>query len=351
MPTRASKNVSVRALAPEAAEEIPAGLLYRPVPQLKIDPKRPPFKVSYEWISPEQAAELLVEASQADNFRQRPLSPPDVDRWASLLRTDRFVHYLPNGVICFDEHGVQLNGQHRFNGMVKAGKPAGYVVFRHVPRWMFAYFDTGKRRTIKNVLHINNRPAGAQTDSAMKLALRYEEFIQGIRPGTGWRHWNAVKDEHQDVDDFYGRRAEIQDGYRTAARVYGRAKILIPSVLTFQFYQSLAWPEGADAVDDFLDEDLMNTALATQRPAQQLRKYTLDVFAHKTPVIAKRELHLMLLMNVFALEMKQSRISSIQWAYGQPMAMPYHPKGHEVAIKNVRSALDELDRAATPDSQ
>lgn len=347
MPRTSPKaEVSTRPLAPEAAEETPPGLLYRPVKQIKLVDGRPPFDVSFEWITPEQAEQYLREAAEAADFRQRPLTAAEVRRWATLIDTDRFVQFLPNGVVCFDEEGILINGQHRFSGVADGTKPAAFVVFRNVPRWMFAYFDTNKNRTAKNVLYINNKTVKPQLDSALKLALRYEEFVQGVRPSTGWRHWNAVKDEHQDLDDFCDRRDEIRDWYGTGQQVYGRCKVLIPSVMTFGFYQSLAWPEGLDEMEEFLDDLGTGNHLTIQRPSHHLRKFTLEVFENKSPVIAKREVHLALLMRVFAQEMAKSRTSVMHWAYGQPMTMPYHPKGHEVAIKNVRSALDEMDREA-----
>lgn len=344
MPSRRPKaEVTTRLLAPEAAEEIPPGLLYQPVQQIPVDPSRPPFDVSYEFVTPEQAEEYLRIASLATGFRQRKTSPAEVKRWSTLITTNRFVHFLPNGVVCIDPDGIPINGQHRMSGLIDAGMPAGFVIFRNVPRWMFAYLDTGKKRSLKDVLHINERETKPQTDSAMKLAMRYEEFVQGVRPAMGWRHWNAVKDEHQDVDDFYARRLEIQQGYGIAQRVYGRSKMLIPSVMTFLYYQSLAWPDGIDAAEDFLADLISVTHLSVQRPAYHLRQFALEIFENKSPVIAKREVHLMLLMRVFEQEMNHSRVGTLRWAYGQPMVMPYHPKGHEVAIKNVRTMLDEMD--------
>lgn len=346
MPKRVPKaEVHTRPLAPEAATETPPGLLYRPVRQVEVDEDgRPPFDITYEWISPEQARQYLKEAAEAENFKQRPLTSAEVKRWVGLVDTKRFVHFLPNGIVCFDEEGILINGQHRFNGIAEGDKPAAFVIFRNVPRWMFAYFDTNKTRTTKHVLYINNKTIKPQLDSALKLALRYEEFVQGVRPSTAWRHWNAVRDEHQDVDDFYDRRLEIMEWYKTAQRVYGRCKVLIPSVMTFGFYQSLAWPEGLDEMEAFLDELGLGKHLNVQRPSHHLRKFTLEAFRDKTPIIAKREVHLALLMRTFAQEMKQTRTSVLHWAYGQPMTMPYHPKGHEVAIKNVRTALDAMDR-------
>lgn len=347
MPRRkVQAEVTTRALAPEVAEEIPAGLLYQPVPQIKINPKQPPFDVSYEFINTEQAEALLSKAALASGFRQRKISPAEVKRYSNLIKTNRFVHFLPDGVLLIDPEGVPFNGQHRLMGVVDAEMPAGFVVFRNVPRWMFAYLDTGRRRSLKDVLHINGRPSKPQTDSMMKLALRYEEFLQGVRPSAGWRHWNAVKDEHQDIDNFFARRTELQDGYTIAQRVYGHSKILIPATATFLFYQTLAWPDGNDEVEDFLSAFISEDRLHNQHPVTHLRNFGLSVFEQKTPMFAKRELHLLLLMRMFALTVKKSRVATMPWAYGHPMAMPYHPKGHEVAVKNVRSALDDMDAAS-----
>jgi hypothetical protein len=344
MPRRTPKaEVVTRALAPEVAEEVPAGLLYQPVPQLKLNPKRPPFDVSYEFIQPSDAEELLSKAATASGFRQRKTTPAEVKRYSNLIQTGRFVHFLPNGVLCIDPDGVPINGQHRLMGLIDADMPAGFMICRNVPRWMFAFLDTGRRRTVKDVLHISGRPSKPQTDSIMKLALRYEEFLQGVRPSTGWRHWSAVKDEHQDIDSFFARRQEIQDGYTIAQRVYAKAKVLIPATASFLFYQTLAWPDGIDATENFLGDLISGTHLTRDRPANRLRQFALDVFEEKSPMIAKREVHMLLIMRTFALEMNKSRIGSMHWAYGQPMAMPYHPKGHEVAVKNVRSALDDMD--------
>lgn len=348
MPRRVPKvaEVVTRQLAPEAATETPPGLLYHPVPQVKLVNGKPPFKVSFEWFTPEQAKADLTKAAEVASFRQRPLIWSEVKRWARLVDTSRFVHFLPNGVICYDEQGILINGQHRFNALAEGTKPAAFVVFRDVPRWMFAYFDTNKNRTSKHVLYINNRVTGPQTDSALKLALRYEEFVQGVRSASGWRHWNAVKDEPQDIDNFYARRAEIQSWYGVGQRVYSRTKVLVPSVMVFRFYQSLAWPQGEEAIEDYLDNLVAGKHLTFQQPSAHLRKFALDTFEVKAPVIAKREVHLLLLLRTFAQEMNSSRIGNLTWAYGQPMAMPYHPKGSDVAIKNVRTALDDMDREA-----
>jgi hypothetical protein len=330
--------VETRQLAPEEAED---KTLHEPVPQLDGTPK---FKIKYVWFDPEKANEWLRNASQAEDFRQRPIKLSQVRRWKNLHTTKRFVHFLPNQAICTDEHGVMLNGQHRLTGLAGCpeGTQAGFMVIENVPRWMFAFFDTNSVRTIKDVFHIGNRASRPQTSSGMRLAMRYEEFLKGLRRPTGWRHWNVEKDEHNDIDNFYEKRDELQDWYASAEKLYKRAKILIPSTMVFRFYQQLAWPEGDEQIEEFCEQLYDPYNVPPLHPAKQLRDWSFNAYVDGVQVQAKRETQLMLLFKTFAQAQTGSR-SKLTWAYGQPMTMPYHPKGHEVAVKNVRIALDDID--------
>lgn len=346
MPRKAhAAPVTTRQLAPEpAVEESHEVLLHHPVRQLDEFP--PNFKTKYEWFDPAKARQWLNEADQDPSFRQRPTTLSGVRRFRNLVTTSRFVHFLPNTPICVDPNGVMLNGKHRLLGL--SGCPedakAGFIVIYNVPRWMFAFFDTNKTRTLKDVFHIGARPHGPQTPSAMRLAMRYEEFLLGLRPPTGWRHWNSIKDEHQDVDVFAARREELQDWYKTGEKLHRIVRLIHPAVMVFRFYQNLAWPDGDAQIQEFCDQLVFPGILPKSHPAVQLRTYTLDTYINKDQVFAKREAHLMLLFRMFQQAQNGTRIDRFTWAYGQPMSMPYHPKGHEVAVKNVRLALDEIDR-------
>lgn len=343
MPRKAE--VITRTLAPEAADESRETKLHIPVPQLNEFP--PKFKVTYEWFTAAKASEWLREADSHQDFRQRPTTLAGVRRWKNLVITERFVHFLPNTPICVDPDGVMLNGKHRLTGL--AGCPedtkAGFMVISNVPRWMFAFFDTNKNRTLKDVFHIGNRRQGPHTPSAMKLAIRYEEFLLGLRGAGGWRHWTLVKDEHQDVDQFFARRDELQDWHSTGEKIYKTARLLAPAVMVFRFYQSLAWPDGDEKMQEFTNQLAEPPGrLPTNHPVRQLREWSRDIYMNHDQVFAKRETHLMLLFKTFAQVQNSSRPGSLNWAYGMPMAMPFHPKGHDTAVKNVRLALDEIDR-------
>ncbi len=344
MPKRtASSEVTVRQLAPEQADEERTGTIYRPVEQLEQFP--PKFKIEYTWFTPEMADDWVANAQRSADFKQRPIRLAQVRRWKSLMTSDRFVHFLPMASICEDDTGLALNGMHRMTALAGCpeGTKAGFVVVKKVPRWMFTFFDTNQPRTARDMFHIGGMPSEAQSSSMTKLAMRYEEFIQGYTKPGGWRHWNLIKDEHQDLVAFGQRRQELHDWYGTAERIYRKAKLLVPAVTAFGFYQNLAWPEGEPQLQEFMDLLEDGQVMTEQHPGAVLRRWALDCYYDHVQVFAKRETHLMLLFKQFAHAQTGFRQSTMIWAYGQPMTMPYHPKGPDQAIKNLRLALDELD--------
>ncbi len=347
MPKRRQEpEVTVKQLAPEPVDQQRTGSIYRPVDQLDAFP--PGFKIEYVWFTPEMAREWVTNAESDSYFKQRPLRPSQVRRWRNLMTSERFVHFLPMASICEDSTGLGLNGMHRMTALAACpeGTKVGFMVIKDVPRWMFAFFDTNRVRTTRDMFSIAGMPSEGQTSSLMRLAMRYEEFLQGMIKPNGWRHWPQISDEPQDIVSFRQRRQELTDWYGIGTRLKHRTKLLIPATCVFAFYQTLAWPEGEAQVQEFLETLEDGEASTPQHPALVLRKWSLESYYESDQGLkfAKREAQLMLLFKQFAHVQKNSRQATMIWAFGQPMTMPYHPKGHEEAIKNVRIALDEIDR-------
>lgn len=333
--------VTTKFLTPEPTEEDQREWLYRPAPQLQ---GKPPFKVEYRWFTPEKATELLKHSLTDPDFRNRQTTVAQVRRHMNLMRTKRFVHFMPEGAICLDEQGIMLNGKNRMTAIAGQSYDIGLTVFRDVPRWMFKFMDTGRARTLKDVFYAGNRRTTPQTPSAMRLGMRYEEFLIGLRQGEGWRRWGAVKDdEHNDVDSFLTRRDEMQDWYGVGSAIQRKVHLIAASVMNFYFYQSLAWPEGADVLQEFC-EWLITGGGWPGSPALALREWSTSSWKNGDTIPAKRELHLMLLFRCFAQFTQRTKVPKITWAYGHVMTLPYHPKGSETAIRNVRFALEEMDQ-------
>jgi len=343
---RPAAGVEIKTLAPAAPEGEPdPHMLYRPVPQIE-NPQQ--MKVKFKAYTPDEAQRLLLDADSDTEFKQRPMRDRDARRWAILMETDRFVHYLPNGPLCFDPEGVLLNGKSRLTGVTRQTKPIGFMVVNYVPRWMFKFFDQMRVRSLNDTFVMAGRMTHAQTGSTMRLAMRYEEFLHGIRPSLGWKTWAGERgDEHFDVDDFLARREDLADLYVAAEHCSRPSKLGIAALMVFRFYQQLAWPDGVDVLTDFWD-GLKTGAMPPKSPSLLLRSWARDVWQDKERIQGKRELHLLLLFRYFALHAQGDKLHNLTWAHGFPMAMPYHPDGSEVAVKNVLAALAELDAVPVP---
>lgn len=328
-----------------ADDPFDAAGMYRAVPQID-DPRI--MRSSMRWIGPDEARGILLKADSDPDFHQRPVSQRDARRWEQLMRTDRFVSFLPNGPLCFDDRGLLLNGKHRLTGLTRQERPHGFVVFENVPRWMFKYFDTMRARSLNDVFVIGGRISGPQTGSTMKLAMRYEEFLFDKRTAHGWRDWEGVRDEHADVDEFQTRRVELNEWYGEAAKSYPKSKIVIASQMVFRMYQQLAWPQDGGKLQEFWVALATGTASAPDAPALVLRDWARDRIEVRERIPAKRQVHLLLLFEYFARHAQGLGIGpeGVRWAYGMPMPLPFHPDGPQVALNNVRRALERMNARA-----
>lgn len=340
-----ASEVTVRSILPAPAVGTPENtqMLYRAVPQIE-DPSQ--LKVEFKMYAPEDVPGLLLMADSDPEFKQRPLKERDVKRWRLLMETGRFVNYLPNGPLCFDPDGMLLNGKHRLTALGRQDRPFGFMVVRNVPRWMFQFFDTMRVRSLNDVFHMAGRMSKAQTGSTMRLGMRYEEFLHGMRPALGWRHWGTERDEHFDVDSFLTRREDLGDLYVAAEQAARGSRLIVASLMVFRFYQQLAWPDGDTELTAFWDGLAKGAMLAPNSPALVLREWARDNYKYKERIHGKRELHLLLLNRMFALSVQGDKVQSLNWAHGFAMTVPYHPDGPEMAVKNILTALDETDLAA-----
>lgn len=335
--------VETRRLSPPlASEDADVNLLYRPVPQIEGAPQ---MKTKWIKVTPEMADDWLLKAESDTTFKQRQTKVRSVRRYQILMETGRFVEYLPNGPLCFDDQGILLNGKHRLTALAGQKKPFGFMVVENVPRFMFSFFDTGLPRSLNDVFHISGQMTKSQTGSSMRLAMRYEEFLYGKRKDIGWKDWAGHRDEHADVDDFLSRRVDLSDWYYVGEQIYRGARLLIASGMAFRFYQSLAWPEGEEQLITFCDSLAKGSMLAPGSPPLALREWSRQSKDLGERIRGKRELHLLLMLRMFALSVQGDKIEGKpRWAYGFPMTMPYHPKGPETAIKNILGALEQMDR-------
>lgn len=309
----------------------------------------PKWKIEYTWLDPSDSAQWLETASEDETFRNRPLKARAKNLMVHTMQTGGFVHFLPDGPFCFDEHGILINGKLRLTAAVEADVTIGVIVFRGVPRRLFPYLGTGEVKTYAHVRHAEARPSKRDILAVHKLVLQYEEVVFGIRPSTGWQNWSTEAVQPADLDHVGKIRAEIDDYYGNALAVRRGCKLVTTALMMFEFYQWHAWPQGRNTLREFLDSldsgAVDKEAYPTPRhsPAVSLRNFGRDEYC---PTTGKPWIQLILLFHHFAAFVNNKPIRQVKWAFGMEIPPPYHPDGDDAARKNLRK-LPPIGQART----
>lgn len=105
------------------------------------------MKASVEIITPEYAKQLLEQ-----NPHNRPLSRSTVERYAADMKAGNW-NNNGQGIVLTPE-GNLLDGQHRMAAVVMSNMSIGMLVVRGVPHETFVTMDSGKPRSLGDVLAI-----------------------------------------------------------------------------------------------------------------------------------------------------------------------------------------------------
>ncbi|WP_234440540.1 hypothetical protein [Streptomyces rimosus] len=133
------------------------------------------IKAKIETVTPERAQKWLSE----NNRGNRQLSTGHVASLARALERNEWrVHHQG---IAFTTEGRLLDGQHRLAAIVQARKSAEIMVARGVDPATFSVMDTGKRRTARDLLHLEGEKRAQQLAAALRGLFLYRRA-----PKAGW---------------------------------------------------------------------------------------------------------------------------------------------------------------------
>lgn len=121
-------------------------------------------------ITPADAKEWLHNS----RFENRRLD----DRIVNKIRRDiKKGKWLFDGSpIRFDRDGNVLDGQHRLQAIINAGTAVESVVVRDLPKEAINTIDTGKSRSVADILHFGGHINASLLASACRLSIGYREF-------------------------------------------------------------------------------------------------------------------------------------------------------------------------------
>lgn len=136
-------------------------------------------KVEIKIITPEYAERLLEKNTSNRNLRRDHVNNLARDMSEGAWR-------LNNDAICIANDGTLLNGQHRLNAIIKAGKPIKMLVAEGFSPDSYKVLDGGAKRSVADQLNITNELA-----ATVKLAFNFS---------IGSYYQTAIKPNHQDIE-------------------------------------------------------------------------------------------------------------------------------------------------------
>lgn len=153
------------------------------------------MKASVEYITPEQATLMLK-----NNPNNRKLQPFRVAKLADQMKRGA---WRTNGSSIVMNGEVLLDGQHRLSAIIESGLTFPFVVVRGVPPEAFYTIDTGRSRTLADVLLIKGEARSAALSAAVRLHIA---FSSGAPAGVAnvsrdWTYGELVEyaEQHPEI--------------------------------------------------------------------------------------------------------------------------------------------------------
>jgi hypothetical protein len=123
--------------------------------------------VEVRKITPAMAAEML-----AHNDRNRRLDKEKVAEYARDMSTGRW--HLNGQTIQIAEDGTLLNGQHRLSAVVLADVSVDMLVVSGLPAYVRTTIDTGRKRTMSDVLGMDDVKNPSQVAAIAVRVMRWD---------------------------------------------------------------------------------------------------------------------------------------------------------------------------------
>lgn len=224
------------------------------------------MKAELEFITPALARQLLDQ-----NPKNRNLSESAVRRFADDMRNGR---WLNNGqTIVISESGGLLDGQHRCAAVLASQVTIPAFVVRGAPDTVFSTIDTGRARTVADLLHIAGYKNTTQLQSAASFARGY-----AAGASVGYQSTKAA------VFDFVKAHPYLVDAVHAAAG----AKRFARSPLMAVMFLANEGRKYDFEVSQFIDGVSHGDNLAKGDPRHTVREWYLGRSGRRDQVVPSR---------------------------------------------------------------
>ena len=235
-------------------------------------------KLHYEMktISPEEAARMLQTS-----IRNRVLHQATVEHYAREMKAGLWM--MTGEPIQVSATGSLLNGQHRLQAIIVSGKPQAFLIIRGVEDAAMKCIDTGKKRTIGDILSMYAVSNANLVAATVLLCMRYDATKTPCENGR-WT-WSPTGGNKTEGSAFLRFRPTAEEeirflsghqGLKTsvslAASAYKESgsRFFAPSMAAFiHFYGAKHAPEQAD---EFVNQLYRAINVRERSPVQLLRR-------------------------------------------------------------------------------
>lgn len=216
-------------------------------------------------ITPAQAAAWL-----ANNDKNRALNKSRVAGYAKIMKAGQW--QLNGESIKFSEDGDLIDGQHRLHAVVRAAMPIQAIVIRNLPADSFETIDTGRRRSVSDVLGVKGEHNANFLGSALSLIRYYEDGT--LRSDTRRYHGDSGNIE---MLEAYKRHPRLQFAVEEIATAYNarRFRFASPSALIVAYY--LMSSEDRDRALKFMHALISGEDLKQGDPILALRNRLINL--------------------------------------------------------------------------
>lgn len=216
-----------------------------------------------------RAKEMMITPRLASDWldkmgKNRRVSQGLVDKYAADMAEGR---WLANGqTIVMGKSGLILDGQHRLLAIVKANMTVPMIVVSGVDDEAFKTIDTGRSRTVSDVLHVMGYPSNVLLAAVARQWLIYTESGEFVVTASDLTSQRVIDAAVANADEF-------EVAIKAASATYKALK-------GSQAVWCVLWMTLGDI--DPLDRDLFfdglarGAELATNSPVFALRRYFLE---------------------------------------------------------------------------
>lgn len=145
-------------------------------------------------ITPAMALKWLENS----NIRNRPLSQNHINKLARDMKNGHWKQ--THAGIAFDPSGVLLDGQHRLWAIVESETTQSMMVVYNVPKNAVMFIDSGRSRTVVDILKLSNRDGNISSHHTSTLRAMLGGY--GASPTLTVQETSELLAKHRDAIEF-----------------------------------------------------------------------------------------------------------------------------------------------------